>query len=281
MTGYVDAHHHLWVRAEHPQTWMDPSTMGAIDRDFDENDFDTVATEAGVGSSVVVQTVNVAAETEHLLRRAEQSSVVAGVVGWADLTAPDLADQLAGWREGPGGSALVGLRHVVEGEPDPDWLRRDDVQRGLRTAGECGLVYDLLVREPQLPAAIAAVRAVPGTQFVLNHLAKPPLRTGALSSWSAQIAVLAGEPNVCAKVSGLVTEADWDSWRSADLAGAVAVAVDAFGPDRLMFGTDWPVCLLAASYGEVVAAAESLLGGLSEGEREAVLAGTATRVYKL
>ena len=281
MTGYVDAHHHLWVRAEHPQTWMDPSTMAAIDRDFDEVDLDAAARSASVVASVVVQTVNDAAETGHLLQRAERSSVVSGVVGWADLTATDLADQLAGWREGPGGSALVGLRHVVEGEPDPAWLTRDDVLRGLRTLGEAGLVYDLLVREPQLPAAIAAVRATPGTQFVLDHLAKPSVRTGDLTSWSALIRALAAEPNVTAKVSGLVTEADWASWSVADLQPAVDAAVQAFGPERLMFGTDWPVCELAATYGEVVAAAEELLAGLTGAEREAVFSGTARRVYQL
>ncbi len=279
MTGYVDAHHHLWVRAEHPQTWMDPSTMSAIDRDFDEADFDATATQAGVSASIVVQTVHVAAETDHLLRRAGRSGVVAGVVGWADLTAPDLADQLARWREGPGGDRLVGLRHVAEAELDPNWLRREDVLRGLRTVGENGLVFDLLVRLPQLPAAIAAVRATPGTQFVLDHLAKPPLRTGDLTRWAAQLRLLAIQANVNAKVSGLVTEADWATWQATDLSSAVDVAIAEFGPQRLMFGTDWPVCLLAATYGGVVATTETLLVGLSDAERQSIFEGTARRVY--
>ena len=255
--------------------------MAAIDRDFDEDDFDAVATAAGVTASVAVQTVNDDAETGHLLQRAERSSVVAGVVGWADLTSLDLADQLASWRDGPGGSRLVGLRHVVEGEPDPAWLQRDDVLRGLRAVGEAGLTYDLLVGKRQLPAAIAAVRAVPGTQFVLDHLAKPSVRDGDLASWTTLLRSLAAEPNVTAKVSGLVTEADWAAWSVLDLEPAVDAALGCFGPGRLMFGTDWPVCQLAASYADVVAAAEALFLGLTASERYAVFTGTARQVYSL
>ncbi|BEP14065.1 amidohydrolase family protein [Acidothermaceae bacterium B102] len=279
MSGYVDAHHHLWVQAEHPQPWIDPGSMAAIARDFDEDEFDAMATEAGVTSSVVVQSVNDAAETGHLLRRAARSAVVSGVVGWADLTAPDLADQIARWRGGPGGSRLVGLRHVLEAEPDVDWLRRPPVLRGLRTLGECGVTFDLVGREPHLPAALAVVAAAPETSFVLDHLAKPSLRTGELATWGEQLRLLAAHPNVTAKISGLVTEADWSSWRVADLAPAVAVAVDAFGPDRLMVGSDWPVCLLAGSYDDVVSASRELIADLSEPERHAILEGTARRVY--
>lgn len=279
MSGYIDAHHHLWVRSQHPQTWMNTATMGAIDRDFDEDDYDTVARAAGVIASVVVQSVNDAAETGHLLQRAERSSVVAGVVGWGDLAAPDLADTVDAWRAAAGDSRLVGLRHVVEGEPDPAWLLRNKVLRGLRTLGDAGMTYDLLVRESQLPAAIAAVRAAPATQFVLDHIAKPPLRTGDLASWESLLRTLAAEPNVTAKVSGLVTEADWAAWSPPDLKPAVDAALGCFGPSRLMFGTDWPVCQLAGSYADVVASAEDLFKDLSVSERYAVFTGTARQVY--
>lgn len=280
-TGHIDAHHHLWVRAEHPQVWMDTNTMGAIDDDFDEQTFEATAAAAGVTGSVVVQTVHDATETPHLLARAERSALIRGVVGWADVTAPDLLDTLSAWRESPGGHRLVGLRHLVTDESDLRWLMRDDVVNALVALGRSGFTFDLLVKEEHLPAAIAAAGAAPETRFVLDHLAKPRLRTGDLAEWARSMAELARCDNVTAKVSGLVTEADWTSWRPTDLWPAVETALETFGPDRLMFGTDWPVCLLASTYADVVQATEQLLASLSADERDAIFRRNASSFYGL
>jgi L-fuconolactonase len=193
-----------------------------------------------------------------------------------DLTAADIAETLAEL----GGGKLVGIRHLVQSEPDPGWLRRDDVRRGLREVARAGLVYDLLTLPHQLPAAIDTVRAVPELTFVLDHLSKPPIASGALEPWAALVRELAAEPNVFCKLSGLVTEA-WPGWRPADLRPYAQVALEAFGPARVMFGSDWPVCLLASSYAEVTALAEDLTAGLTADERAQVFDGTAARAYRL
>jgi L-fuconolactonase len=281
VTGYIDAHHHLWSLEEHPQTWMDPVRMAAIHRDFPAEELAEVAVPSGVVASVVVQTVNDDDETCHLLARAEAFPLVAGVVGWGDLTAPWLDDQIAAWRAGPGGQRLVGLRHLVHDEPDPEWLDRPDVRRGLTAVSEAGLAFDLLVKLPQLPSAVRVAQALPETRFVLDHLAKPPFRSGSLDAWADAVRLLAAQPNVSAKISGLITEADWESWTVADLAPAVDLALEAFGPDRLLFGSDWPVCLLAGSYGDVVHAAEQLLAQLSPSEHRKVFGDNARELYRL
>jgi predicted TIM-barrel fold metal-dependent hydrolase len=278
----VDAHHHLWVRARHPQTWMDPTTMATIDDDFTEEDFAAVAGAAGVTASVVVQSVHAHSETLELLTVADGSDIVRGVVGWVDLESPDVADRLAALRAAPGGDRLVGIRHQVESEPDPGFLTRPSVRRGVAAVGDAGLVYDLLVTHRQLAAAVDLVGALPGTTFVLDHLAKPDLVHQDLTGWTEDLHRLAAHPNVVAKVSGLVTEADWSRWTVADLRSAVDRAFDAFGADRLMFGSDWPVLNLAGDYrGWLDTAAGLLPAGLGREERTAFWSGTARRTYRL
>ena len=181
----------------------------------------------------------------------------------------------------PGGDHLKGIRHQVQGEPDPELLLRPDVRRGLAAVAAAGLVYDLVVLPRQLPACARAAAALPELTFVLDHLGKPPIASGALDPWSADLGALAALPNTVAKLSGLVTEADPAAWKADDLRPYTLTALDAFGPHRLMFGSDWPVCTLAATYAEVTDSARELLGGLGEQEREEVFAGTATRVYGL
>jgi L-fuconolactonase len=203
------------------------------------------------------------------------------VIGWVDLTDPSVADVTDAMRAGPGGRYLLGVRHQVHDEPDPDWLLRDEVGRGLAALEAAGLTYDLLVRDREMPAALAVARARPGLRFVIDHLAKPPLRSADLTSWALHLREFGPLDNVWCKVSGLVTEADWRTWRSADLAAAVEVALEVFGPSRLIFGSDWPVCLLAASYGEVVAAARELVADLSDAERAAIFGGAAEAAYPL
>ena len=280
MTG-IDAHHHLWDLARREQAWLDGPELASIRRTFTVADFAAVAAAAGIERSVLVQVLPDADETREFLALAADSPLVAGVVGWTDLTAPDVAEALAALREGPGGDRLVGIRHLVQGEADPRWLCRADVRRALTAIGEAGLCYDLLTYPHQLPAAIETVRALPQLTFVLDHLSKPPIASGALEPWATALRELAGEPNVFCKLSGMVTEANQGSWTVSDLRPYADIALDAFGPDRLMFGSDWPVCLLAASYDDVAGAARELTAQLSEDERAQVFGGAAARAYRL
>jgi L-fuconolactonase len=277
----VDAHHHLWDPARRAYPWMDEGWP--IHRRFAPDDLDEAAGPCGIERTVVVQTVSSVEETEEFLAVAAGSRRVAGVVGWVDLTAPDVADALAALRAAPGGAALVGIRHQVHDEPDPEWLLRPEVLRGLEAVAAAGLVYDLLVRERELPAALLAAERLPQLSFVVDHLAKPRVREAVTAPWAARLRMLAGLPNVSCKVSGLVTEADWNEWTPGHLMPYVRHAVDAFGPGRLLFGSDWPVCLLAASYAEVFGAAAETLerAGLDQTEREAVFGANALRTYRL
>ena len=280
-TGIVDAHHHLWDLGVRDQDWITGAALEPLRRDFLLGDYQPLAAQDGVRASVVVQTVTVGAETPELLALAATSDLIAGVVGWADLTAPDLTDRIAELTARPGGDKLVGLRHQVQSEPDPDWLTREDVLRGLAAVARAGLAYDLVITAGQLGAAARAAAAVPDLLFVLDHLGKPAIASGSTQPWARDLRRLAALPNTAAKLSGLVTEADWHRWRVADLRPYTDTALDAFGPGRLMFGSDWPVCTLAASLGEVLQAARDLTADLSAAEREAIFAGTATRLYGL
>lgn len=279
----IDAHHHFWDLARRPQSWLEPPPMAPIRRDFTLSDYASTAAEADIGRSVLVQVLADAQETREFLALAARSQTVAAVVGWADLTRPGLPGELAALAASPGGDLLRGVRHLVQGEGDPRWLARDDVRGGLREVAAAGLTYDLLVVPHQLPAAIETVRALPELTFVLDHLAKPPIASGKLEPWAGLIRELAAEPNVTAKLSGLITEADRDDWDAARLRPYVEVALETFGPSRLMFGSDWPVCLLAGSLPVWAETALALLtdAGLSAAERDEVFGGTATRVYRL
>jgi L-fuconolactonase len=281
-TGRVDAHHHLWDPGRRAYPWMDES-VAAIRRPFGVADLDAAAGPEGFEETIAVQAVSSLEETEELLDTAAASGRVAGVVGWVDLADPEVAATLAALGARPGGRALVGVRHQVHDEPDPDWLLKDQVLDGLAAVAAAGLVYDLLVRERELPAARAVAERLPELTLVVDHLAKPRIREGAMQPWAGELAALAGHPNVACKVSGLVTEADWAAWTPAQLVPYVAHAAEVFGPERLLFGSDWPVCLLAAGYGEVVAAATEALdrAGLAPAEREAVFGANARRLYRL
>lgn len=275
----VDAHHHLWDLSVRDQDWIGADSP--LRRDFTLADLAPEARAAGVDRTVLVQTVTVAGETPEFLALAARYDLVAGVVGWTDLTGPDVAGELARLRALPGGRHLKGVRHQVQGEPDPEWLLRPDVLRGLAAVAGAGLVYDLVVLPHQLPACVRAAAALPGLTFVLDHLGKPPVASGAREPWASGLRTLAALPNTVAKLSGLVTEAGPGRWTADCLRPYADTALEAFGPGRLMFGSDWPVCTLAAGYGEVAAAARELTSGLSAAERAEVFEGTATRVYGL
>jgi L-fuconolactonase len=277
----VDAHHHLWDLRVRDQDWISGAELAPLRHNFLLGDYQALARAHGVTASVVVQTVTVPGETPELLALAGASDLVAGVVGWADLTEPGIADRIAELAAMPGGAKLVGLRHQVQSEPDPQWLGRADVRRGLAAVAAAGLTYDLVVTAGQLKPAARAAADLPDLVFVVDHLGKPPVAAGRTQPWARDLRRLAALPNTVAKLSGLVTEADWHGWTVADLRPYADVALDAFGPDRLMFGSDWPVCTLAASYGGVLEAARELAGQLSEAERAAVFAGTATSTYGL
>ncbi|MFF1699648.1 amidohydrolase family protein [Streptomyces sp. NPDC058257] len=277
----VDSHHHVWDLAVRDQGWITGEALAPIRRNFSLADLLPQARAAGVAATVLVQTVSVAEETPEFLALAADSDLVAGVVGWTDLTRPDATDTLAGLRQLPGGQHLVGIRHQVQGEPDPKWLLRPDVRRGLAAVGAAGLAYDLVVLPHQLHACVKAAQEHPELTFVLDHLGKPPIASGALEPWATAVRSLAALPNTVCKLSGLVTEADSKTWTVNDLRPYADTVLDAFGPDRLMFGSDWPVCTLAATYAEVVDSARRLTESLSGSERAALFAGTAARVYRL
>ncbi|GLW73789.1 amidohydrolase [Kitasatospora phosalacinea] len=277
----VDAHHHLWQLDRRPQRWLDEPQLAAIRRDFTMAELAPAARAAGVRRTVLVQVLPDLAETREFLALAAAEPLIAGVVGWVDLTSPAIADTLAALRAGPGGELLVGVRHLVQGEADPRWLCRPEVRRGLRAVGAAGLRYDLLTLPHQLPAAVETVRALPDQEFVLDHLSKPPVARGETQPWAGLLRELAREPQMSCKLSGLVTEADPARWSVADLRPYAETALDAFGPRRVMFGSDWPVCLTAADYGRVVHVAEELTAPLSPHERAEVFGGTALRTYRL
>ncbi|CAM5252309.1 L-fuconolactonase OS=Streptomyces griseomycini OX=66895 GN=FHS37_006053 PE=3 SV=1 [Streptomyces griseomycini] len=267
----VDAHHHVWDLSVRDQDWITGPGLRPLRRNFTPADLASEARAAGVERTVLVQTVTVPEETPELLALADAHELIAGVVGWTDLTRPDVTDELARLRALPGGRCLKGIRHQVQGEPDPEWLLRPDVRRGLAAVADAGLVYDLVVRPHQLPACVRAAAALPRLTFVLDHAGKPPVASGTLEPWASGVRALAALPNTVCKLSGLVTEADPASWRTDDLRPYADVVLDAFGPGRLMFGSDWPVCTLAAAYGDVLATARALTRDLGDTGRRRVL----------
>jgi L-fuconolactonase len=277
----IDAHHHFWDTTRYTYPWMGDE-FANIRRPFLPADLQPVLNANAVQGTVLVQTRSDLDETREFLGIAAEHAFVLGVVGWVDLLDPAVGDVIDSLKSAPGGDKLVAIRHQVHDEPDPDWLLRPDVQRGLRQVADAGLVYDLLVRARELPAATQVTRALPNLRCVLDHLAKPPFVSGDLSAWSTALRELARSDNVlAAKLSGLVTEADWQRWSVADLQPAVDVALRAFGTARLMFGSDWPVCLVAATYDQVLTTARGVIQGLSDAETDQVFHSTAVAVYAL
>ena len=276
----VDAHHHFWDPATADYPWL-TDELAAIRRAFGPDDLAPLVAAFGIDATILVQTRSSLPETEAFLATAAATPFVRGVVGWVDLRDPAVDEAIAGLRAGPGGGRLVAIRHQVHDEADPDWLGRADVRRGIAAVGRAGLAYDLLVRARELPAARALVGALPDVRFVVDHLAKPAIRNGSDPAWTEAVGSFQGLPNVWWKVSGLVTEADWQAWRPPDLQPFVDRILEIAGPDRLLFGSDWPVCLLAAPYDVVLSTARSLIAGLSASEQSAILGGTAVAVYGL
>ena len=274
----IDAHHHLWNLDVRDQPWT--HGLPVLRRSYAFNDLEPGLDAMNIDATVLVQTIPVAAETPELLALAAEQQRIAGVVGWVDLTGSDVPAALAALRDGVGGPRLVGIRHGVQDEADPGWLGRPDVRAGLVAVGAAGLVYDLLITAGQLPAAIETVRDLSAVQFVLDHGAKPDIARGMLDPWREHIQALSALPNIAVKLSGLVTEAGSD-WTAEMLRPYVEMLLSTFGPSRIMVGSDWPVCLLVASYDDVINTATQLTDSLTTAERAEVFGQTAARWYGL
>ncbi|WP_416978999.1 amidohydrolase family protein [Streptomyces sp. T028] len=281
----VDAHHHVWDLDRRPQPWLRETGLEPIRRSFTVDDLSAQATHRIAGRSltttVVVQCTASVPETEDLLALADRNPLIGAVVGWADLTSPSIGDALDALLAGPGGTRLRSLRHLVQAEADPGWLQRPDVARGLRAVHERGLGYDILVRAHQLPSAVRLAERHPELRLVLDHAGKPPLADGDLADWAKHLRLLGAHPHVMCKVSGLATEADHATWSSQDIRPVWDTLLAAFGPERLMFGSDWPLCLLAGGWNRWGDAVQGLLAECSDAETDAVLAGSATAFYRL
>jgi L-fuconolactonase len=279
-TTVLDAHQHFWDPEAADYPWM-TGKYQSLGRAYGPSDLAPLLENSGVTATIAVQARQDLDETLSLLEISATTSWVAGVVGWVDLTTPDVSETIAAVRDGDHGDRLVGIRHLVHDEPDPEWLLRDDVLGGLGVVAEAGLAYDLLVRARELPAAIEVARRLPGLRFVLDHLGKPPISTQQIEPWASAIAEIARLPNVTCKVSGLVTEAEWSAWSQADLIPYVGVAVELFGADRLMWGSDWPVCTLAAGYSDVYDVTTEILSELVGDDLGWILGGCAVDTYGL
>jgi L-fuconolactonase len=253
-----------------------------IARVFGPEDLRPHLEKQGVSGTVLVQTWNNLGETRDYLRVADTIDFVAGIVGWVDLTDPMVARTLAELKASPQGRWLVGIRHLVQDEPDPNWLLREDVRRGLAALGHAGLVYDLVIKPPQLPAALKTVADFPHLRFVLDHIAKPDIKGHGFEPWAALVRGFAAHrEHVWCKLSGMITEADWNSWSPRDLQPYIAEMLDIFGADRCMFGSDWPVCLVAGRYDQVIGALRACLNGLPESQRAQIFGRSAIEAYQL
>ncbi|MEV0902860.1 amidohydrolase family protein [Actinoplanes sp. NPDC049802] len=278
----IDAHHHLW-QPERGYRWLAAPGLERLRRPYLPADLIAETTAAAIDATVLVEGGRCHTdEVAELLGYAATTPVIARVVAWIDLGAPDVAATLAGYRRLPGGEMLAGVRAQVQGETDPGYLDRPEVRHGLAAVAAEGLAFDLVIRSGQLPAAARAAYAVPELTFVLDHLGKPRVDRGdaGLRAWLGPFTELAACPNVTAKLSGLITEAG-PGWTPAALGPFVAAAVDLFGPQRLMFGSDWPVCLLAAGYRDVLDALREALPPLAEPQLAEIFGGTAARVYRI
>ena len=281
MNGLIDSHHHLWDTAKTKYSWM-TEELDAIRRRFDTDDFAAVTDPAGVTGSILVQTHSSFEESQEFLAIADVTEIILGVVAWVDLTSSDVADHIASLKNGNGGSYLVGIRHQVHDEADENWLLRDDVQNGLAAIRAHNLAYDLLLRPRELPAAIRAVQKMPDMHWVLDHIAKPEIATGGWEPWASLMQELAyASPTCWVKLSGMVTEADWNDWALAELKPYANHVIQVFGADRCMLGSDWPVCLLAAPYQKVMDTAQNLIAHLPTDQQSAIATRNALIAYRL
>jgi len=274
---YIDAHQHFWNYDPREYQWID-ETMTPLRRDFLPADLQHELEREGFRGSVAVQARQSLQETRWLLELAAQSPFILGVVGWVELRSPQAGAHLKQLAQNP---KLVGIRHIVQSEPDDRFLLQPDFLRGISLLAEFDLAYDILIYPKHLAVAAEFVRRFPEQRFVLDHLAKPEIKSGTINAWNKGMAELAVYPNVYCKLSGLVTEADWNRWKPEDMRPYLDVAFERFGANRLLIGSDWPVCTLAGSYARVMGLVKDYLSGHPEREREAILGGNARRFWRL
>jgi L-fuconolactonase len=277
----IDSHHHVWDLSVREQGWMVGDALNPIKKNFSINDLREAITGCGIEKTVVVQTVTNYDETPELLELADTDDLVAGVVGFLKIDSEDAISYLDKYESMRGYKYLVGIRDIAHDYEDVNYLSKPQVIKNVQELGKRGLVYDLLTKTPHMQAAIDLVKACPDTKFVLDHISKPYIAKGEMQPWADQLAKLASFENVVVKVSGLFTEADWQNWKQADFWPYLEQITNSFTPARMMFGSDWPVCLLAATYRQSVDLLEEFTKSFSDAEKNNFWAGTANRAYGL
>ncbi len=270
----IDAHQHFWKYSETEYPWIPKGS--ALHRDWLPDDLAAEQSKVDLHGSIAVQARQMLDESRWLLELADAHPIIQGVVGWVDLRSPNVEEQLTEFAKHP---KFAGVRHVVQDEPDDQFMLQPDFLRGIGLLRRFGLTYDILIYPKQLPAAIELVKRFPEQPFVLDHIAKPLIKDRILSPWREQIRQLASAPNLFCKVSGMVTEADHAHWQSDDFHPYLDLIFEVFGPERIMFGSDWPVCLLAASYEQTSDILSNYTKGLSQQAQDAIFGGNAVRFY--
>jgi L-fuconolactonase len=270
----IDSHQHFWQLGRFDYPWL-TSDLGVLYRDYIPADLSPILKQNDIEKTILVQASNSVAESRWLLELADANSFIAGVVGWVDLMSVEVEAQLDELCAHP---TFKGVRHLVESEPEDDWLIRPAVLSGLKKLSERGLSYDLLVHTRHLKYVPYVADSCPDLRLVVDHLAKPPIAHNEIKEWSEALKPVARYPNIYCKLSGLVTEANWNSWQTKDLRPYVDYALESFGVDRMMFGSDYPVCLLAATYDMVLGSFQELLG---DGDRDKIFSKNAARFYRL
>lgn len=274
----IDAHQHFWELGRFDYSWLDAEDLAAIRRNFLPSDLEPLIRQVDIDRTIFVQTQHNVVETRWVLELADQHEFICGVVGWVDLASVDCEDQLLEFKDHP---RFVGVRHVTHDEPDDDFIIRDDVIRGLKVLEKHQVPFDLLFYVKHLRHAETLGKQLPELPMVIDHLSKPEIKHQRLNNWLDPFRAAARLPNVFCKLSGMITEANWQNWKASDLQQYVDVALEAFGAERCMFGSDWPVCELAGSYGQVHGALVECLASLSDDERAKIFGKTAQKFYGL
>ena len=277
----IDSHHHIWDLSVRDQEWITGDAMQPIRKNFVISDLHDAISGSRIDKTILVQTVTDYAETHELLAIAQSDQLVGAVVGWLKIDAPDAMSHLHRYLDLPGGEYLKGIRDIAQDYPDSNYLAKPETISNVKKLGELGITYDLLTKTPELAAAIKLVRACPDVQFVMNHISKPRIEKQEIEPWKTLITELATFPNVSCKVSGLVTEANWKDWQVENFKPYVNHIIEIFTPQRILFGSDWPVANLGGTYAEIVELAEALTSGLTPSEGEFFWHKTAASAYRL
>ncbi|HIG29190.1 MAG TPA: amidohydrolase [Verrucomicrobiales bacterium] len=275
----IDSHQHFWqLDKPFDYGWLDAPGLAPIKRDFLPADLKVNLNNCGIEKSIFVQTQHNLSENRWALQLAEENEFIAGIVGWVDLASDECETQLQEFIDHP---KFLGIRHVTHDEPDDDFIIQPDVLRGLRVLEKHKVPFDLLFYVQHLKHAARLGRELPELPMVIDHLAKPKIKLQTLDDWLPDFKAASQHDNIFCKLSGLITEADWDHWKPSDLRPYIDAALECFGPKRCMFGSDWPVCELAGSYEDVYHALKEAVSSLSESERSDIFEGTARRFYGL